>query len=103
MAHKYDVAKVFATFQIFVEKYLNCSIKAVQPDNGGEFRGMFSQYLASSCIKHRFTCPHTSQLNGIVERKYRHVVESDLTLLAQASPPLKYWSDAFFSATFLIN
>lgn len=39
----------------------------------------------------------------MVERKLRHVVETGLTLLAQASLPLKFRSEAFNSVVFLIN
>lgn len=38
-----------------------------------------------------------------MERKYRHVVEPGLTLLALASLPLKFWDRAFQAATYLIN
>ena len=49
------------------------------------------------------SCPHTHQQNGIAERKHRHIVETGLTLLAHASVPLQFWSDAFTTACFLIN
>lgn len=38
-----------------------------------------------------------------MEHKHRHIVESGLTLTAQASIPLHYWGDAFFTAVFLLN
>jgi hypothetical protein len=38
-----------------------------------------------------------------VERKHHHIVEVDLSLLAHASMPLKYWDEAFLAATYLIN
>ena len=51
----------------------------------------------------RHPCPHTHEQNGKVERKHRHVVETGLTLLAQASLHLKYWWHAFTSEVFQIN
>lgn len=33
-------------------------------------------------------CPHTSQQNGLVIRKHRHIVEMGLTQLAQPSMPI---------------
>lgn len=54
-------------------------------------------------ILHRVSCPHTHQQNGTAERKHRHIVETGLTLLAHVSVPFPYWSDAFFTACFLIN
>ena len=37
------------------------------------------------------------------EHKHRHIVEVGLALLAQASMPLKFWDEAFVTATYLIN
>jgi hypothetical protein len=54
-------------------------------------------------ISHRLSCPHTHQQNGAVERKHRHVIETDLALLSHASISLTYWDDAFQTACFLIN
>jgi hypothetical protein len=49
------------------------------------------------------SCPHAHQQNGSAERKHRHIVEVGLALLANASMPLKFWDEAFLTATFLIN
>jgi hypothetical protein len=46
---------------------------------------------------------HTHQQNGSVERKQRHIVETGLTILANASMPLCYWDEAFTTTCFLIN
>jgi hypothetical protein len=43
------------------------------------------------------------QQNGVAGRKHRHIVEVGLSLLAQSSMPLKYWDQAFLTATYLIN
>lgn len=49
------------------------------------------------------SCPHAHQQNGSAERKHRHIVKVGLALLAQASMPLKFWDEAFFTASYLIN
>lgn len=54
-------------------------------------------------ILHRLSCPHTSEQNGFVERRHRHVVETGLTLLAQSGVPTRFWNFAFETATYLIN
>ncbi|KAG8494864.1 hypothetical protein CXB51_012444 [Gossypium anomalum] len=41
--------------------------------------------------------------NGVAERKHRHVVETGLTLLAQANLPMVYWGYAFCSTVHLVN
>jgi histone deacetylase 1/2 len=43
-----------------------------------------------------YSCPST-------ECKHRHIVEVGLALLAHASMPLKFWDEAFLTATFLTN
>jgi hypothetical protein len=43
------------------------------------------------------SCPHTSQQNGIAERKHRHLVETGLALLAHSSLPLHFWDEAFLT------
>jgi hypothetical protein len=47
--------------------------------------------------------PHAHQQNGMAERKHQHIVEVGLALLANASMPLKYWDQAFLTATHLMN
>lgn len=59
--------------------------------------------MAENGITHRLSCPHTSEQNGLVERRHRQVVEVGLTLLAQAALPFRFWSDAFYFAICLMN
>ncbi|KAG8489820.1 hypothetical protein CXB51_017861 [Gossypium anomalum] len=73
-----------------------------QSDWGGEYHA-FTSLLASQGIIHCITCPHTSEQNGVVERKHRHIVNMGLTLLAQAGLSMEYWGYAFCCAVHLIN
>jgi hypothetical protein len=59
----------------------------------------------SKCIgiTNRVSCPHAHQQNSAAERKHRHIVNVGLALLANAFLPLKYWDQAFLTATQLIN
>jgi hypothetical protein len=77
-------------------------ILAVQTDWGGEYQKL-NTFFYQIGISHHVSCPYAHQQNGLTERKYRHIVEVDLSLLAHASMPLKYWDEAFLAATFLIN
>ena len=72
------------------EFQFDSKIKNVQTDRGGEFRPL-TNFLASQGITHRWISPHTHHQNGVVERKHRHIVELGLTLLKQASLPLKFF------------
>jgi hypothetical protein len=73
----------------------------MQTDWGGEYAKHNSFNKAS--ITHLVFCPHAHQQNGEAERKHGYLVEVGLSLLAQAQMPLKYWDEAFLTATFLIN
>ena len=92
----------FITFRKMVENQLHTTIKCIQSDNGGEFLA-FKPYLEGHGILHQFSCPHTPQQNGRVERKIRHLVETGLALMAQSFLPSKYWTYAFQTAVYLIN
>ena len=59
--------------------------------------------FTSHGISHLTTPPHAPQHNGVVEHRHCHVVETELTLLHQASMPLSFWSHDFQTATYLIN
>ena len=74
----------------------------VQSDWGGEYEKLNS-FFRSIGIAHHASCPHAHQQNGSAERKQRHIVEVGLSLLAHASMPLKYWDEAFITASYLIN
>ncbi|KAM0072744.1 putative RNA-directed DNA polymerase [Helianthus debilis subsp. tardiflorus] len=96
---------VFITFQHFItmaERQFKTKLKSVETDWGGEFRKLSPFFLEHGII-HRLSCPHTSEQNGVVERRHRHVVETGLTLLAQSHVPQKFWHFAFGTAVYLIN
>ncbi|GJY75602.1 retrovirus-related pol polyprotein from transposon TNT 1-94 [Tanacetum coccineum] len=76
--------------------------KNVQTDWGGEFRNL-ALFFSSLGIIHRRSCLHTSEQNGFVERRNRHVVETGITLLAQACVPQRFWHYAFDTTIYLIN
>jgi hypothetical protein len=93
---------LFTCFRTHVERLLNAKICALHSDWGGEYRRL-SHHIMHQGIRHRVTCPHTSQQNGIAERKHRHIVETDLALLAHSSLLARFWDEAFITACYLIN
>ncbi|KAG8483654.1 hypothetical protein CXB51_023307 [Gossypium anomalum] len=99
---KSEVLSVFSIFHKQAERSLGCQLLALQTDGGGEFQALKS-YLAHHGIRHRITCPYSSEQNGLVERKHRQIVEKGLSMLAHASMPLSCWTDAFGCAVYLIN
>jgi hypothetical protein len=99
---KSDVFQVFHNYQHLVERQFGTKILALQSDWGGEYEKLNS-FFQKVGIEHHVSCPHTHQQNGSAERKHRHIVEVGLALLANASMPLKFWDEAFLTATHLIN
>ena len=102
MHTKSQVTTIFPQFNAYVERCFNTKIKCIQTDMGSEYKPLY-KLLADLGIQRRHSCPHTHQQQGKIERKHRHVVDIGLTLLAQAQMPLKFWWEAFASATYLIN
>lgn len=102
LKHKSEVFQIFQQFKTNVELQCNHKIKALQTDWGGEYRSLV-HFFKKFGIDHRVSCLHTSQQNGVVERKHRHIVDTGLSLLANAHMPLAYWDDAFSTSVYLIN
>jgi hypothetical protein len=101
---KSDVYECFIKFKVLAEKQFSTSIKQLQSDRGGEFiSNHFQSFLTKHGIVHRKSCPYTSQQNGLVERKLKHILETGLTLLAHSHLSNQYWVDSFLTAVYLIN
>jgi histone deacetylase 1/2 len=78
---------IFQRFQTLVVRQFSLKIKSVQTDWGGEYRKL-NKFFQTIGIHHWLICPHTHEQNGTVERRYRHIVKTGLTLLGQCSAPL---------------
>ena len=102
MVKKSDVSTIFPKFKNFTETRFQTKIKSLYSNNGGEFITLRS-FLSYSGISHYTTAPHTPQQNGVAERCHRHLVETGLTLLHDASLDLSYWPHAFHTASNFIN
>jgi histone deacetylase 1/2 len=102
MTNKSCVNRIFPQFKHLVKNKFHTKIKSIYSDNGGEFV-VLKQYFSVHGISHHTTASHTPQQNGVSKRRHRHLVETSLTLLHDASLPLSYWPHAFSTAAYLIN
>jgi len=102
LKQKSQVRETFVAFKALVENRFQTKIRTLYSDNGGEFIAL-RQFLLTHGISHLTSLPHTPEHNGIAERKHRHILETGLTLLTQASIPTSYWTYAFGTAVYLIN
>jgi hypothetical protein len=89
-------------FQQLVERLLSHKIIHVQNDLGGEYHCL-NKFFLDIGISYQVSCPHTHKQNGTAETKHLQIVETDLTLLANAYFPYRFWTDAFLTACFLVN
>jgi hypothetical protein len=104
MHNKSGTFVCFVKFKCLVENLLSKKIKAFQSDGGGEFTfNQFKHFIIFNGILHRISCPHILQQNDLAKRKYRHIMDTGLALLAQSYLPLTHWVDAFNTAVYLIN
>ena len=99
---KSEALDTFKYFKTLVKKHFGYTLKSLQSDWGGEYRS-FQSFLEEEGIRFRHSCPHTHHQNGVVQRKHRRLVETRLTLLAQAKMPLLFWWESFHTTFFLIN
>ena len=94
----------FVHFNAMVANQFSLKIKTFRSDGGGEFTSNeFKSYLSNHGITHQLSCPHTPQQNGVVERKHRHIIETIITLLSQASLDYSCGTFAAQTAVTLIN
>jgi len=59
--------------------------------------------MASHDILHQTSCVYTSQQNGVVEHKNRHLIETTRTLLIHGLVPQSFWGDVVLTTCYLIN
>ena len=72
---KDQVLDVFKQFQALSERQTGKQLKCIRTDNGGEYIVLFDNYCKSQGILHQKTPPKTPQLNGLVERMNKTLVE----------------------------
>ena len=70
-----DTKSSKATIRAFqsAQRFFPFEIHGIQTDNGGEFRGVFREYLKALNIPHRFIPKRSAPWNGKVERTNRSV------------------------------
>ena len=93
---------VFVCFKALVENNFKHWIVTLYSNNGGKYQAL-NNFLSTNGISHLTTPPHTPEHNGFFERRYRHIVESGLSLLTHASMSLIYWTCIFATVVYLIN
>jgi hypothetical protein len=93
-----------SAFFAYVQTQFQQPILALQTDNGREFvNSAVHSLLSTHGAVIRFSCPYTSQQNGKAERVLHTLNEGVHALLFHASMPGKFWAEALYTSTFLLN
>nr|GFA92110.1 hypothetical protein [Tanacetum cinerariifolium] len=80
------------------------SINGKRTDNGTEFKNqVLKVYFDSVGISHQMSSVRTPQLNGVVERRNRTLVEAARTMLIFSRASLVLWAEAIATACFTQN
>ncbi|GJS00520.1 putative ribonuclease H-like domain-containing protein [Tanacetum coccineum] len=62
-----------------------------------------NELCAKKGIKREFSVARTPQQNGVVERKYRTLIEAARTMLADSLLPIAFWEEAVNTACYVLN
>uniref|UniRef100_A0A251TCA0 Putative copia protein n=1 Tax=Helianthus annuus TaxID=4232 RepID=A0A251TCA0_HELAN len=101
---KSDALRYFKNFKQQVENQIECKIKGIRTDRGGEYCGHeFQNFLKNNGIHHQLTTSYTPQQNGVAERKNRTLMELSRSMLKMKELPNTYWAEAVACATYLLN
>ena len=102
LKNKSDVFNIFTEFHKKAKRQFSQKLCAFQSDWGSENKSL-NKCLKFHGIHHRVSCPYTPEQNNTFERKHRHIIETSLAVLKQASLPTTLWDKAVTTTSFLIN
>ncbi|GJU07481.1 putative RNA-directed DNA polymerase [Tanacetum coccineum] len=104
LKQKFDAGDHLMFFHKMVKTQFGKSIKRIRCDNGGEFvSNRIHNFFAEEGIILETTCPHTTQQNGVVERKHRHLLDTARALRFEANLPKRFWGECVMTAAYVIN
>ena len=85
MKSRFKILPIYSNFAKMVETQFSKCIKTFISDNALEYtQYAFQTLLHSYGTTRHLTCPGTSQQNGRVERKFRHILDTIHALLLYA-------------------
>ncbi|RDX87202.1 hypothetical protein CR513_31358, partial [Mucuna pruriens] len=86
-----------------VERQSGKKVKCIRSDNGGEYYETFDVYCKQQGIKHEKTSPKTPQLNGLVERMNRTLIERVRCMLSKARLSKHFWGKIVYTVVHVIS
>src|SRR5208337_3326729 len=96
---KNEVFITFKRFKTFIEMKIECKIKTLHSDRGGEFISLeMKAFLEEEGIIHEKTALYTLQSNGVTKRFNHTLLEGERVLSFTANIPSTLWADLAASA-----
>ena len=104
MKNHSQLYQIYFTFFALVKAQFLCTIKTLRTDNVMEYKDsklltLFAQH--GTIVHHSYL--NTSQPNGCVEHKHRHILDTIRTLLSFASCLERLWGEASLTIVYTIN
>lgn len=99
-----EVFSTYKSFAMMIYIQFSSCIKTLQMDSGGEY--------LSTKLKHilhlegtisQLSCPHTSQQNGVSERKHRHIIKTTRIMLLSSGLPKTFLGGAILTSIYIID
>jgi hypothetical protein len=104
LAKKSSAPEFIKKIQAATKNKCGRKLRVFRTDKGGEFTSAsFAEYFADPGVERHNSAPHTSQQNGMVERRNQLVVAMVCALLKQRGMPAIYWVEAVSMSVFLLN
>ena len=93
-----DKSGAFAAFKSFVafaENQLNCTLKAIRDDKGGEYMSReWESFCSAKGIHRQHTVRAEPHQNGVAERANRTLMEGIIAMLNESKLPGSFWWEA---------
>ncbi|GJW95530.1 putative ribonuclease H-like domain-containing protein [Tanacetum coccineum] len=87
-----------------IKNLIDLGVKVMRCDNKTEFKNkVMNQFCKMKGIKREFSVSRTPQLNGVVERKNKTLIEAARTMLAELKLPTTLWAETFNIACYVQN
>jgi len=104
MKNRHELPQIYINFAKMIQTQFSKVIKVFRRDNAMEYRdSKLLSFLSEQATLSEFSCPYTSQQNGRVERKHRHILDSVCAMLISASCPERAWGEAALTVVHIIN
>ena len=104
MKSRSEILPIYNNFAKMVETQFSKRVKTFRSDNALEYtQYAFQVLLHSYGTVHHLTYLGTSQQNGRVKRKFRHVLDTVHALLLSAKVPAPFWGEAALNVVHAIN